>query len=82
VGTANAVGLCHLNRIPVYLLANSLKFAHRMISEQHIHKEESQRSCDNSTYRHVTYSHDQVDLYLIDHVITEKGEKDIRSMFP
>ena len=74
VGTANAVGLCHLNRIPVFLLANSLKFAHRMISEQHIHKEESQRSSDNLTYRHVAFSHDQVDLNLIDHVITEQGE--------
>lgn len=74
VGTANAVGLCHLNRIPVYLLANSLKFAHRIVSEQHIHKVESQRVLDDLTYRHTTYSHDQVDLRLIDHVITEKGE--------
>ncbi len=74
VGTANAVGLCHLNRIPVYLLANSLKFAHQIISEQHIHKEESQRDCDNSTYQHIAYSHDMVDLHLIDHVITEQGE--------
>ena len=82
VGTANAVGLCHLNRIPVYLLVNSLKFAHRIISEQHIYQVESQRSCDHLTYRHATYSHDQVDLDLIDHVITEKGEIDIHSMFP
>jgi translation initiation factor 2B subunit (eIF-2B alpha/beta/delta family) len=74
VGTANAVGLCHLNRIPVYLLANSLKFAHRMMSEQHIYTLESQRSYDNLTYRHAMYSHDQVDLDLIDHVITEQGE--------
>jgi len=74
VGTANAVGLCHLNQIPIYLLANSLKFAHRIASEQHIYKVESQRACNNFTYRHVTYSHDQVDLHLIDHVITEQGE--------
>ena len=73
-GTANAVGLCHLNRIPVYLLVNSLKFAHRIISEQHIYQVESQRSCDHLTYRHATYSHDQVDLNLIDHVITEQGK--------
>ncbi len=78
VGTANAVGLCHLNRIPVYLLANSLKFAHRIISEQHIHKKESQRSLDDLTYRHVAYSHDQVDLHLIDHVITEQGKIQIQ----
>jgi translation initiation factor 2B subunit (eIF-2B alpha/beta/delta family) len=74
VGTANIVGLCHLNRIPIYLLVNSLKFAHRIVSEQHIYKVESQRSCDNLTYRHATYSHDQMDLHLIDHVITEQGE--------
>ncbi|MBT8368787.1 MAG: hypothetical protein KJP23_29185 [Deltaproteobacteria bacterium] len=35
---------------------------------------ESQSSCDNFTYRHVTYSHDQVDFNLIDHVIAERGE--------
>ncbi len=74
VGTANIVGLCHLNRIPIYLLANSLKFAHRIVSEQHIYKVESQRSSDDLTYRHASYSHDQVDLDLIDHVITEQGE--------
>ncbi|UCD82304.1 MAG: hypothetical protein JSW26_13035, partial [Desulfobacterales bacterium] len=74
VGTANTVGLCHLNRIPIYLLANSMKFAHRAVSEQHIHKVESQRSSDHLTYRHAMFSHDQVDLYLIDHVITEQGE--------
>ena len=74
VGTANAVGLCHLNRIPIYLLANSLKFAHRKVFEQHIYSEESQRSRDNLTFRHATYSHDLVDLRLIDHVITEQGE--------
>ena len=74
MGTANAVGLCHLNRIPIYLLANSLKFAHRMVSEQHIYKFESLRACDHLTYRHATYSHDQVDLNLIDQVITEQGE--------
>jgi translation initiation factor eIF-2B subunit alpha len=74
VGTANAVGLCHLNRIPIYLLANSLKFAHRKVFEQHIYSEESQLSRDNLTFRHATYSHDLVDLNLIDHVITEQGE--------
>ena len=79
VGTANAVGLCHLNRIPIYLLANSLKFAHRMVAEQHIYRVESQRSCDHLTYRYATYSHDQVDLNLIDHVITEQGEADIQN---
>ena len=79
VGTANAVGLCHLNQIPIYLLANSLKFAHRIVSEQHIHKEESLRALDNVAYRHAAYSHDQVDLHLIDHVITEQGEINIHN---
>lgn len=82
IGTANVVGLCHLNRIPTYLLVSLLKFAHQTISKQHIHKVESQVSRDNLTYRHATYSHDMVDLHLIDHVITEKGEIDTRSLFP
>jgi hypothetical protein len=47
------------------------------VSEQHIYKEESLRVIDHLTYRHAVYSHDQVDLYLIDHVITEQGEANI-----
>jgi len=77
IGTANAVGLCHLKRVPIYLLVSSLKFAHQAIARQHIHKTESQLSQDDLTYRHATYSHDMVDLQLIDHVITEKGEIDL-----
>ena len=78
VGSANIAGLCHLNRIPVYLMVNSLKFAHRNVTEQKIFKEDHQQSRENLTYRQATFSHDMVDLELIDHVITEEGEISVR----
>ena len=74
VGSANIVGLCRLSGIPVYLLANSLKFAHKSVAGQKIYKTDQKQSKENLTYMQTTFSHDMVDLDLIDHVITEEGE--------
>ncbi len=74
VGSANIVSLCHLNGISVYLVVNSLKFAHQIVSKQLIYKSVQKKSQENLTYWQTTYSHDMVDFNLIDHVITENGE--------
>jgi translation initiation factor eIF-2B subunit alpha len=74
VGSANIVGLCHLNHIPVFLLVNSLKFAHQTVSRQHIFKREIEKSREQLTYRQTSFSHDMVAFDWIDHVITEQGE--------
>ena len=74
VGSANIVGLCHLNGIPIYLLVNSLKFAHQSVAGQKIHKEDQKQAKENLIYTQTTFSHDIVDFNLIDHVITEEGE--------
>ena len=73
-GTAGMVGLCHLNRVPVYLFVVSIKFAHQAYSQQHVHTQEEEIATDQLSYRLVTHSHDLVDLDLVDHLITEKGE--------
>jgi translation initiation factor eIF-2B subunit alpha len=78
VGSANIVGLCHLNGIPIYLLVNSLKFAHQSVAGQKIHKEDQKQSKENLIYTQTTFSHDIVDFDLIDHVITEEGEISVR----
>ena len=78
VGSANIVGLCHLNGIPIYLLVNSLKFAHQSVAGQKIHKEDQKQSKENLIYTQTTFSHDIVDFDLIDHVITEGGEISVR----
>jgi hypothetical protein len=78
VGSANIVGLCHLNRIPVYLRINSLKFAYKSIAEQEIYKADQKHSRENLTDMQTTFSHDMVDFDLIDHVITEEGEISVR----
>ncbi|UCF90733.1 MAG: hypothetical protein JSW39_20965 [Desulfobacterales bacterium] len=78
VGSANIVGLCHLNRIPVYLLVNSLKFAHKSVAGQKIYKADQTQSKEDLTYLQTTFSHDMVDFDLIDHVITEEGEIPVR----
>jgi hypothetical protein len=81
IGSANIAGLCHLNDIPVYLLVNSLKFAHQSVTGQKIHKTAQMQSKENLKYTQITFSHDIVDFDLIDHVITEEGEISVISKF-
>lgn len=74
LGTANVVSICHANNLPVYLFAESIKFSHKALTDQHIYKEEGQRVEANHTFQITSYSHDFVDLEMVDHIITEKGE--------
>ncbi len=74
VGTASIVSLCHANNVDVYLFANTLHFSHLGSSTQQIHCELQNMNFEDCAYSMVTYSHDLVDLDMIDHVITEDGE--------
>jgi translation initiation factor eIF-2B subunit alpha len=73
-GTANIVSLCHVEKIPVYLFVNALKFSHQLSQDQHIYRQEGEESQEGLTYSLTTYSHSIVPLKLIDHVITGRGE--------
>jgi translation initiation factor 2B subunit (eIF-2B alpha/beta/delta family) len=73
IGTANIVGLCHINQVPVYLFANSLKFSYHPSSSQRIHTKTVATSQDDVSYMFTTHSHDIVSLKLIDHLVTEDG---------
>ncbi len=73
LGTANIISLCHLQQLPVYLFATTLKFSHQRISEQKIHRKEELRRQDNCDYVLITHSHDIVDMDLVDYIITENG---------
>ena len=75
IGTANIVSLCHWYHVPVYLFVETLKFAHRTLPDQNIFNEEQERIEADFTFRMKTFSHDFVDLAMVDHVITEAGEK-------
>jgi translation initiation factor 2B subunit (eIF-2B alpha/beta/delta family) len=74
IGTANIVGLCHINKVPVYLFANSLKFSYHPSSSQRIHTKTVSTSQDDVSYMLTTHSHDIVDLKLVDHLVTEDGK--------
>ena len=74
IGTANIVGLCHINKVPVYLFANSLKFSYHPSSSQRIHTKTVPTSQDDVKYMLTTHSHDIVDLKLVDHLVTEDGK--------
>ena len=76
IGTSNIVSLCHLNKVPVYLFANSLKFSYHPSSHQKIHTKMVAKSHDDVNYTLTTHSHDIVDLKLIDYLITEEGNVD------
>lgn len=73
VGTANITSLCHFHKIPVYLFANTLKFAHGHAEAQRIHSETITQAADSEAYELTTYSHDIMDLKLVDYLITEGG---------
>ncbi len=74
IGTANVVSLCHWYHVPVYLFVESIKFAHRALAEQHIHNEEQHKTEADFTFHMRTFSHDFIDLAMVDHLITETGE--------
>ena len=74
IGTANVVSLCHWYRVPVYLFVESIKFAHQTLTDQHIHYEELDETEALFTFHLKTFSHDFVDLEMVDHLVTEKGE--------
>jgi translation initiation factor 2B subunit (eIF-2B alpha/beta/delta family) len=76
VGSANILSLCHLNRLPIYLFANTLKFSHRPSSHQQIHRKVEAHTHDDVCYDLVTHSHDTVDLRLIDFFVSENGIMD------
>ncbi|MEZ4524774.1 MAG: hypothetical protein R2941_02490 [Desulfobacterales bacterium] len=73
VGTAGIVSLCHLNKVPVYLFVNSLKFSHQPYAKQGIHRKNEDRQDKDLSYSLTTCSHDVVDLDLVTHVITEQS---------
>ncbi len=76
VGSANIVSLCHLNNLPIYLFANTLKFSHRPSSQQQIHRKVESKSHGDVNYQLITHSHDMVDLKHVDYLVTEDGIKD------
>ena len=74
IGTSNVVGLCRWHHVPVYLYVECLKFTRTPMPEQQIHMEEEDRLEEGFTFHMTTYSHDTIDLEMVDHLITEEGE--------
>ncbi len=72
-GTANIASLCHFHQIPVYMFANTLKFAHGRSEEQQIHEKQVPQEENDTSYVLTTFSHDKVDLRLVDYLVTEEG---------
>ncbi len=77
-GTANVVSICHANKLPVYLFAETVKFSHASLSEQQIYKEQNHKIESGFSFDMTAFSHDFVDLFMVDHIITEEGEMDLR----
>jgi len=76
VGSANIISLCHLNNLPVYLFANSLKFSHLSSSQHQIHRKVEPEIDGDICYQLITHSHDTVDLKHVDFLVTEEGIMD------
>jgi len=74
IGTANVVSLCHWYHVPVYLFAESIKFTHKSLPDQLIYYEERDKTEADFKFHMKTFSHDFIDLAMVDHLITEMGE--------
>ena len=74
IGTANVVSLCHWHHVPVYLFVESLKFSHKSLPDQFIYNEAQDTTEADYTFHLKTFSHDFIDLEMVDHLITETGE--------
>lgn len=73
IGSANIVSLCHVNQVPVYLFANTLKFSYHPSSSQRIHKKMVSVNQGDCSYVLTTHSHDIFHLSQVDYLITEQG---------
>ncbi len=81
VGIASIASMCHFHKIPVYLFANTLKFSHGASEDQRIHEKKMAQVEGACNYVLTTFSHDKVDLEMVDYLVTEEGiipRKDIR----
>jgi translation initiation factor 2B subunit (eIF-2B alpha/beta/delta family) len=73
LGAAEVVSLCHLNKIPIYLFANSLKFSHKLSSAHRIHEKQEKRLEGHTSYSMTIHSHCLVDLAHVDFIVREDG---------
>ena len=73
LGAAEIVSLCHLNKIPIYLFANSLKFSHKPSSAHRIHEKHENRTEGHTSYSMTIHSHCLVDLAHVDYIVREDG---------
>ena len=73
VGAAEVVSLCHLNKIPVYLFADRLKFSHKPSCDHRIHEKQERRLDDQTSYSMTIHSHCLVDLAHVDFIVCEDG---------
>lgn len=77
IGTANVVSLCRWHRVPVYLFVETIKVSHKALPDQNIYREEQDQAETDFTFHMTTFSHDFIELQMVDHLITEKGETDL-----
>jgi translation initiation factor eIF-2B subunit alpha len=73
VGTANIASLCHFHKVPIYLFANTLKFSHKPSEDQRIHEKKLAQNQESLSYELTIFSHDMVDLAMVDFLVTEDG---------
>jgi len=55
------------------MFANTLKFSHGLSEDQRIHEKRVAHVEKDTSYVLTTYSHDMVDLGMVDYLVTEEG---------
>ena len=73
LGAAEVVSLCHLNKVPIYLFANSLKFSHKPSHDHRIHEKRETRTEGQTAYSMTIHSHCLVELDHVNFIVREDG---------
>lgn len=81
MGSNGIASIAHIAGLPVYLFVTSLKFSPERSTDQHIHKKTEQLMEGGVVFTQISHSHEIVDLELITHFVTERGEMDRQEIY-
>ena len=75
-GTAGTISEFHLDKVPIYMFINTMKFSlwkSKERGEIFIRKHKRKHSCQPIEYERIKYSHDRVPVKLFHRIVTDRG---------
>ena len=73
-GTSNIVSECYIHKLPIYLFAPILEITPTVSDDQNLYLKEESQYASGVDYTLISHSCDIVNLDLVNHIITDRGE--------